>query len=53
LQPFVTPRGFYVSTDDIFDETKWSEPVFFDMLGIDQDVSLIIRQDVQGLTTSL
>jgi beta-xylosidase len=34
----VTPRGFYVSTDDIFDDSKWSEPVFFDMLGIDQDV---------------
>jgi hypothetical protein len=33
------PRGFYVSTDDIFDDSKWSEPVYFEMLGIDQDVS--------------
>lgn len=32
-------RGFFVWTDDIFDETKWSEPVFMDLLGIDQDVS--------------
>jgi beta-xylosidase len=34
------PRGFYVSTDDIFDDSKWSEPVYFEMLGIDQDVRL-------------
>lgn len=31
-------RGFYVWTDDIFYETKWSEPIYFDALGIDQDV---------------
>lgn len=33
------PRGFYVSTDNIWDDSTWSEPVYFDMLGIDQDVS--------------
>jgi hypothetical protein len=33
------PRGFYVWTDDIEDESSWSEPVYFDQLGIDQDVS--------------
>jgi hypothetical protein len=32
-------RGFYVSTDNIFDETTWSDPIYFDSLGIDQDVS--------------
>lgn len=36
-------RGFYVSTDNIFDETTWSEPIYFDSLGIDQDVSRVIR----------
>lgn len=33
-------RGFYVSTDNVWDETAWSEPVYFDMVGIDQDVSV-------------
>jgi hypothetical protein len=28
-----------VHTDNIFDSSSWSEPVFFDCLGIDQDVS--------------
>lgn len=32
------PRGFYVSTSNIWDETSWSDPVFFDMMGIDQDL---------------
>ena len=31
-------RGFYVWTEDIFDEASWSDPVYFDQLGIDQDV---------------
>lgn len=35
---YIAPRGFFVYTDDIFDETKWSEPIHFDNLGIDQDV---------------
>jgi len=34
----VIPRGFYVSTMDIWDSTTWSEPVFFDNLGTDQDL---------------
>jgi len=34
----VWPRGFYVSTDDIW-KGEWSEPVFFDQVGFDQDVS--------------
>jgi hypothetical protein len=35
----VPPRGFYVWTDDIWDSSSWSEPIFFDVTGIDQDVS--------------
>lgn len=34
----VWPRGFYVKTANIRDEQGWSEPVFFDQLGFDQDV---------------
>ncbi|KAI0015858.1 beta-xylosidase [Xylariomycetidae sp. FL0641] len=34
----VFPRGFYVWSDDIRDETKWSDPVFFDNPGFDQDL---------------
>ncbi|KAI9044349.1 glycoside hydrolase family 43 protein [Aspergillus affinis] len=34
----VWPRGFYVRTTDIWDETSWSEPVFFDQVGFDQDL---------------
>ncbi|KAJ9099309.1 hypothetical protein QFC21_004190 [Naganishia friedmannii] len=50
--PFVTPRGFYVSTDDIFDDSKWSEPVFFDMLGIDQDLFFDDKDDKVYLSTT-
>lgn len=35
----VWPRGFYVKTKDIWDEKSWSEPVYFDQVGFDQDVS--------------
>lgn len=28
-----------MSTDNIWDDSTWSDPVYFDMLGIDQDVS--------------
>lgn len=31
-------RGFYVWTDDITDEKRWSDPIWFDTVGIDQDV---------------
>lgn len=37
------PRGFYISTDDIFDEASWSDPIYFDELGLDQDVSAVER----------
>ncbi|ORY22227.1 glycosyl hydrolase, partial [Naematelia encephala] len=29
---------FYVSTDDIFDDSKWSDAVYFDEVGFDQDL---------------
>jgi hypothetical protein len=28
-----------VSTDDIFDDSKWSDAVYFEEVGFDQDVS--------------
>ncbi|KAF2140412.1 glycoside hydrolase family 43 protein [Aplosporella prunicola CBS 121167] len=34
----VWPRGFVVKTEDIWDEKKWSEPVYFDQVGFDQDL---------------
>lgn len=34
----VWPRGFYVKTDNIWDSTSWSDPVYFDEVGFDQDV---------------
>lgn len=34
----IFPRGFYVWTDDIWDEGKWSDPVYFDNPGFDQDL---------------
>ena len=33
------PRGFHISTRHIFDSSSWSEPVYHDALGYDQDVS--------------
>lgn len=38
LQPMIGPRGFYVSTTDIWDTKSWSDPTYYDVLGIDQDV---------------
>jgi hypothetical protein len=35
----VEPTGFYVSTNDIHDDSKWSDAVYFEELGFDQDVS--------------
>lgn len=35
----VWPHGFYVRTRNIWDETAWSDPVYFDQVGFDQDVS--------------
>ncbi|KAE8376020.1 glycosyl hydrolase [Aspergillus bertholletiae] len=34
----VWPRGFYVKTDNIWDSNSWSDPVFFDQVGFDQDL---------------
>ncbi|KAL4778427.1 glycosyl hydrolase [Aspergillus varians] len=34
----VWPRGFYVKTTDIWDDEGWSEPVWFDGVGFDQDL---------------
>lgn len=36
----VWPRGFYVKTDNVWDASSWSDPVFFDQVGFDQDVCL-------------
>jgi hypothetical protein len=36
----VKPRGFFVYTDNIWDDQAWSDPVPVDLLGIDHDVSL-------------
>ncbi|BAE55534.1 unnamed protein product [Aspergillus oryzae RIB40] len=35
----VWPRGFYVKTENIWDSGSWSDPVFFDQVGFDQDTS--------------
>ncbi|RSH90256.1 hypothetical protein EHS25_001590 [Saitozyma podzolica] len=34
----VPPRGFYVWTEDIYDDEKWSDAIYFDETGIDQDL---------------
>jgi beta-xylosidase len=34
----IFPRGFYVYTDNIWDDAAWSEPVYFDNPGFDQDL---------------
>ncbi|KAH8694154.1 glycosyl hydrolase [Talaromyces proteolyticus] len=34
----VLPRGFYVCTQNIWDENSWSDPVYFDQVGFDQDL---------------
>ena len=36
----VWPRGFYVKTTNIWDSNSWSDPVYFDQIGFDQDVSI-------------
>ena len=35
----VWPRGFYVKTDDLWRKDGWSDPIYFDVVGFDQDVS--------------
>lgn len=34
----VWPRGFYVKTENVWDEGSWSEPVWLEQVGFDQDV---------------
>ncbi|KAF2855361.1 glycoside hydrolase family 43 protein [Plenodomus tracheiphilus IPT5] len=34
----VWPRGFYVRTSNIWDDSTWSDPVFFDQIGFDHDL---------------
>ena len=34
----IFPRGFYVCTDNIWDDDAWSDPVYFDNPGFDQDL---------------
>ncbi|KAK8184719.1 glycosyl hydrolase [Phyllosticta citribraziliensis] len=34
----VWPRGFYVKTADIWDSSSWSDPIYFDVAGFDQDL---------------
>ncbi|KAL4976293.1 glycosyl hydrolase [Aspergillus desertorum] len=36
----VIQRGFYVTTDDIWARDSWSDPIYFDVPGIDQDVRM-------------
>jgi beta-xylosidase len=45
----VWPRGFYVRTRDIWDSSSWSDPVYFDQPGFDQDVSVICIRYSRGL----
>ena len=51
LQDIVIPRGFYVSTTDIWDSSSWSDPTYFDVPGIDQDVRNQTRQRLFFRTT--
>jgi beta-xylosidase len=34
----VWPRGLYIKTDNIWDSASWSDPVYFDQPGFDQDL---------------
>ncbi|KAJ5619121.1 glycosyl hydrolase [Penicillium lagena] len=34
----VFPRGFYIKTTNIWDSSSWSDPVYFDVVGLDQDL---------------
>lgn len=44
----VWPQGFYVRTTNIWEDGSWSDPVYFDQVGFDQDVSLSTIFQVQG-----
>ncbi|KAJ9110604.1 hypothetical protein QFC22_006703 [Naganishia vaughanmartiniae] len=47
----IPPTGFYVVTDDIFDDTKWSDATYFEEQGFDQDL-LFDDDDRVYLTTT-
>jgi beta-xylosidase len=34
-----------VSTDDIFDDLQWSDAVYLEDIGFDQDVSVVFLQN--------
>ncbi|KAI9046734.1 hypothetical protein LZ554_009472 [Drepanopeziza brunnea f. sp. 'monogermtubi'] len=34
----IFPRGFYVTTTNIWDSSSWSDPIYFDTPGFDQDL---------------
>ncbi|ETS81986.1 hypothetical protein PFICI_06988 [Pestalotiopsis fici W106-1] len=34
----IFPRGFYIWTDNIWDSDSWSDPIYFDNPGFDQDL---------------
>jgi hypothetical protein len=40
-KPRIMPRSFYVSTSDIWKKGSWSDPIYFDVLGIDPDVRVV------------
>ncbi|KAI5270802.1 glycosyl hydrolase [Aureobasidium subglaciale] len=39
----VWPRGFYVSTQDPWKADSWSDPIYFDQPGFDQDVGSMLH----------
>ncbi|KAL4984736.1 glycosyl hydrolase [Aspergillus falconensis] len=46
----VIPRGFYVTTDNIWAKDSWSDPIYSDVPGIDQDLCISRQQPVPGAT---
>jgi beta-xylosidase len=36
------PHGFYIKTQNIWDSDSWSDPVYFDQVGFDQDVGHLL-----------
>ncbi|KFY10954.1 hypothetical protein V492_04772 [Pseudogymnoascus sp. VKM F-4246] len=47
----IFPRGFYISTDNIWDDKSWSDPVYFDNPGFDQDLFWDVDDKVYLSTT--
>ena len=40
----VWPRGFYLKTDDLWRKDGWSDPIYFDVVGFDQDVGFPLER---------